>query len=316
MSIAVMPPPMTTIRRPTGMAERSFVWRSRAMKSTASIDAARALASKAELVDAGETHAEEHGVEIAPQLGSVTGRRPAPARSRTLMPPIAEDEVHLAWAKSFVVLYAAMPYSFRPPSFAGLEHVTSWPSSASLWAQDRPAGPPPTTATLLPVAGSALEWLPARGEQRVGGVALQQTDLDRLAFGVLAHAGFLAQGLGGADAGAHAAHDVGGEDCFGRADAVAGRDLADEKRNVDGGGTGLLARRVEAEIAAVGLDPRLVLIERRMHVAEMGREFRGAQAPGRDTRRGAVGAHGSPPIPPDDQPGRVSRIPDRLVRLG
>ena len=40
---------------------------------------------------------------------------------------------------------------------------------------------------------------------------------------------------------------------------IAGGDLADEQRNVDRGRAGLLARRVVAEIAAVGLDARLVV---------------------------------------------------------
>jgi hypothetical protein len=52
----------------------------------------------------------------------------------------------------------------------------------------------------------------ARRHQRVGGVALQPPDLDRLALGDLAHAGLLAERLGRADAGAHAAEDVLGED--------------------------------------------------------------------------------------------------------
>ena len=45
-------------------------------------------------------------------------------------------------------------------------------------------------------------------DQRVGGVALQLADLDRLALRRLAHAGFFAQGFSRADAGAHAAQDV------------------------------------------------------------------------------------------------------------
>ena len=46
-------------------------------------------------------------------------------------------------------------------------------------------------------------------------------------------------------------------------------DLADEQRDVDGGRAGLHAGRVVAEIAAVGLDQRLVLVERRMQVGEI-----------------------------------------------
>ena len=57
----------------------------------------------------------------------------------------------------------------------------------------------------------------------IGRVALQHADLDRLAFGHLAHAGFFAQRLGGADARAHAAQDVLVENRLGGALRVAGR---------------------------------------------------------------------------------------------
>jgi hypothetical protein len=87
--------------------------------------------------------------------------------------------------------------------------------------------------------------------QRVGGVALQPADLDRLALGRLAHAGLLAQRLGRADAGAHAAEDVLVEDRLGRRLGRAGRDLADEERDVDRGRAGGDAGRIVAEIAAV-----------------------------------------------------------------
>ena len=70
----------------------------------------------------------------------------------------------------------------------------------------------------------------------------------------IAHAGLLAQHLGRADAGAHAADDVALEDRAAPAPLrIAGRDLADEERDVDAGRAGLDAGRVVAEIAAARL---------------------------------------------------------------
>ena len=105
--------------------------------------------------------------------------------------------------------------------------------------------------------------------RHIGGVALQTADLHRLAFRRLAHAGLLAQRLGWADTGAHTAEDVLVEDGLGRAKRIAGSDLADEQRNVDRRRACVHARRVVAEIAAVGLDQRLVMVQRRMQVGKV-----------------------------------------------
>ena len=105
--------------------------------------------------------------------------------------------------------------------------------------------------------------------RHIGGVALQTADLHRLAFRRLAHAGLLAQRLGRADAGAHAAEDILVEDGLGGAERIAGGDLADEQRNVDRRRTGVHARRVVTEIAAIGLDQRLVMVQRRMQVGKV-----------------------------------------------
>ena len=163
-----------------------------------------------------------------------------------------------------------MPYSFRPPGLSrASKAVTAWPRVASLWAQARPAGPAPTTATLCAGGGALAVELAAGGEQRIGGVALQAADLDRLALGDLADADLLAQGLGRADPGAHAAHDVGIEDGLGGAERVAGGDLADEQRDVDRGRAGLDAGRVVAEQAALGGDARLARAQARVEVGEV-----------------------------------------------
>ena len=151
-----------------------------------------------------------------------------------------------------------MPYSLSPPSFGrASKTVTSWPSIARRWAQARPAGPPPTTATRLPRRRRA-RWngCIAALEQLIGGIALQRADLDRLVLRAVAHAGLLAQRLGRADPRAHAAQDVLLEDGHRRALEVAGGDLADEARDVDAGRAGLDAGRVVAEVAAARFDQR------------------------------------------------------------
>ncbi len=109
----------------------------------------------------------------------------------------------------------------------------------------------------------------ARRHDGVGRVALQRADPHRLALGMLAHAGLLAELLGRADAGAHAAHDVGRQDGLGGPDIVALGDLPDEERDVDRGRAGLHAGRVVAEVAALGLDERLVPRQRRRQIGEV-----------------------------------------------
>src|SRR5690606_14928353 len=72
----------------------------------------------------------------------------------------------------------------------------------------KPGGP--LTDDGYPLAGrrGADEWMLPPLHQAVGGIALEPPDLDRLALGRLADAGFLAELLGRADAGAHTAEDV------------------------------------------------------------------------------------------------------------
>ena len=111
--------------------------------------------------------------------------------------------------------------------------------------------------------------LPAIDHRRIGREALQQADLNRLALRFLAHAGFLAQRLGRADTGAHAAQNVLVEDRLRRSRRVAGGDLADEQGDIDACRTGDRARRVVAEVAAVGGDQRLMTAQWRMQVGEI-----------------------------------------------
>ena len=123
-----------------------------------------------------------------------------------------------------------------------------------------------------PLAGrrAARERRFASLDHWVRRVALQEADRDRLAFGHLAHAGLLAERLGRTDAGARAAHDVGVKNGLGRSVAIARGDLTYEQRNVDRSRAGLLTGRVEAEVAALRLNPCLVPGQRGMKIGEAG----------------------------------------------
>src|SRR6218665_1653880 len=128
---------------------------------------------------------------------------------RTSMPPTDSSPATSCCAKSPVVLWLARPYSLRPPSFGRASNsTTAWPRSARPWAQARPAGPAPTTATRRPAAAGRRDG----GKKGMGGVALQPADRHRLVLMGIAHTGLLAQQFGGADPGADAAERVGLQD--------------------------------------------------------------------------------------------------------
>jgi hypothetical protein len=105
-----------------------------------------------------------------------------------------------------------------------------------------------------PRVNSGLAW---RGQVGLHRKALQQPDLDRLGLVFLAHTGGLAQHLGRAGACAAAAQGVGGQDAVRRTAQIALGDALDELRHIDAGGAGRLAGRVEAVVAALGLDQGL-----------------------------------------------------------
>ena len=108
-------------------------------------------------------------------------------------------------------------------------------------------------------------------------MALQAADGDR-PVEARPDAGLLAQALDRAGGAAGPPERIGGEDRAGAALEVARRDLADERRDVDPGGTGVRARGVEAVEAPLGLGPRGGLSQRRQRKERIG------QAPDR-TRR-------------------------------
>src|SRR6218665_3537736 len=126
---------------------------------------------------------------------------------RTSMPPTDSSQATSCCAKSPVVLYLARPYSLRPPSFGRASNsTTAWPRSARPWAQARPAGPAPTTATPRPPAAPPPHTPPP--------------DRPRLVLMGIAHTGLLAQQFGGADPAADAAERVGLQDGARRAPVV------------------------------------------------------------------------------------------------
>src|SRR5690606_8340195 len=97
--------------------------------------------------------------------------------------------------------------------------------------------------------------------------------------GLFAHTGFFAQLLSGADTRAHPAQNVLGKNGFRRAQRIAGIDLADKERDIDGGGTRIHARRIVTEVASVRFDKRLAPVERRMKVAVIGVAVRRFEPP-------------------------------------
>ena len=116
------------------------------------------------------------------------------------------------------------------------------------------------------------------GHQRVGGKALQRTDFHRLLLGLLPHAGLLAQGFSGTHPGAHPTKDVAVENGLGRRFGGPGRDLADEQWDIDFCGTGCDARRVVAEIAAIGRNTGFVKVQSGVHVTEIVAQSLGIEA--------------------------------------
>src|SRR6218665_3578461 len=183
---------------------------------------------------------------------------------RTSMPPTDSSQATSCCAKSPVVLYLARPYSLRPPGFGRASNsTTAWPRSARPWAQARPAGPAPTTATRRPPApprrdsgappggkkatrpspphpppahghraararGARERRPPGGGKKGVGGGARHPADRHRLVLMGIAHTGLLAQQFGGADPGADAAERVGLQDGARRAPVVVLRNALDE----------------------------------------------------------------------------------------
>ncbi len=237
------------------------------------VDASGRLAFRPQRIDAAKPHAEEHRVIGRREVGEVVV---APQRHAILDGDAADRRyvVHLRLCEAVDALVGGDAVFVEPAGFRlGFQNGDVVPfgrqpvgggeaGRAGADDGDPPAGRRCTLIELLALA-----------HRDVGRIALQPADLHGLALGGLAHAGFLAQRLCRADPGAHAAEDVLVEDGLRRPDRIARRDLADEKRDVDRGRTRLHAGRVVAEVAAIGLDQRLVMVERRMQVREVVRVF-------------------------------------------
>src|SRR5436190_14617261 len=116
-------------------------------------------------------------------------------------------------------------------------------------------------------------------EDRIRGVALQQSDAYRAVFVRVAYAGLLAQHFRGTHARAHAAHDVFAQNGVRRALEVAAANLLDETGNVDAGGAGGGAGCVVTEVAAVGVDDGFGRGQRGVHVREVRRDLLFGEAP-------------------------------------
>ena len=153
-----------------------------------------------------------------------------------------------------------MPYSLRPPGFS--PRVEDRRRRGRAWRaggrrRGRRAGADHGDA--LAGRRGAREGLLAALHQVVGGVALQHADLHRLVLGEVADAGLLAQRLGRADAGAHAAQDVRRRGWSWRRPSGLSVWISRMKSGMSMcGRAGLHAGRVVAEVAAVGLDEGLV----------------------------------------------------------
>ena len=119
----------------------------------------------------------------------------------------------------------------------------------------------------------------------VHGVALQAADFDRLLVVAMHHAGAFAQHVHRTDARAAQAQNIGVENGLRRAAQIAAGDLLDEARDVDVGGAGGGAGRVEAVEAAVGFARRPLRSEAGMRSGKLLRRFRGTgSAPGAPSR--------------------------------
>ena len=174
-----------------------------------------------------------------------------------------------------------MPYSFKPPGLLSrLKTTTSWPSTARRCAHDSPAGPPPTTATLLAAYRCSFEQLLTGLENRIGRVALQQAYLNRLFFMRISNAGFLTENFGRANSRTHATHDVLAQYRVRRAAQIVAAYFLDEARNINAGRAGRCARRVVTKVTAVCLNQRLGTRQWWMQVGEVLFNFCFAESPG------------------------------------
>ena len=197
--------------------------------------------------------------------------RPSATPVCNVMPPTDSSHSTSRCAKSSTVLYAAIPYSLRPPPFGRASNsVTRCPASASRCAHA--AGRPRADHRDLAARVRRTREAHRAGLHRpIGCMPLQRADRDGLRILVVAHACAFAQDLGRTHAGTHPAERIRRQDVGRGALQVAVADLADEARDVDLRRAGLHARRVVAVVAAAGGGRRGSRIEQRRDVGEFAR---------------------------------------------
>src|SRR6218665_3492759 len=266
-SIAVMPPPMTSTRRPTGSVDRSALWRSSAMKSTAlrrpagpapglAIGAAAEFAPgstpgvapgvapatppptpltppppppQPERIHARQPQAQEHRVVIAEQ---VVERHVAPQLLAGAHLDAADRQQpgHLLLREIAGGLVAGQAIFIEAAQFrTRLEQHHGVAAQRQAMGAGQARRPGPDHGHTAARGRCALEQRrPRVGEKGIGGVALQPADRHRLVLMGIAHTGLLAQQFGGADPGADAAERVGLQDGARRAPVVVLRNALDE----------------------------------------------------------------------------------------
>ena len=181
------------------------------------------------------------------------------------------DELHLARAAFGRHLVRCHPRHVKPARDLALlvhRHVAALERQIARARQRR--RPRPHTRHALAVrrrlgqqpGGDAL------GHDRLGRIALQAADRDRRALPRVVDARAGTQHLDRADARARVTQQVRGQDRARRSAHVLGRDLADERRDVDAGGTRGDARRVVAIEAAIRLGDGFAIAIERLQVTE------------------------------------------------
>src|SRR5262249_19322183 len=93
----------------------------------------------------------------------------------------------------------------------------------------------------------------------IGRVALEPSDFDWVVIAIEHHTRAFAQDFGGANSCATRTENVSPQDYTSGAGDIAARDFFDERRDVDAGGTGGDAGRIETKETARSFDQRLLL---------------------------------------------------------
>ena len=168
-STAVMPPPITTTRRPTGSAARSAAWRSSAMNSTAGRTPVRLRPLRRERVDPAEPDPEEHRVVPGRQLRQ---RHVAPERPPVLDrdPADPEQPVELGLREALDRLVGRDPELVEPAALLAARpsaprRARASPADARRRAPPARRRPPPPACRSPPRARTDAR----PGHQRVGG---------------------------------------------------------------------------------------------------------------------------------------------------